>query len=144
MDDIFGDPDDLLELYERGKAARGGSGGGGGRAGAELEEAPEPLEGEDGEEGAARQAAFAQRQVPPAPERGRAGAAAQQPCQAEGGCEHAAAARAGAARRGGRGDAALGRAACEAAQAWRVEQSPASVWHKPAEGICPQQTGAAA
>jgi len=47
VDDIFGDPDDLLELYERGK------------------EAPEPLEGEDGEEGAARQAAFAQRQVPP-------------------------------------------------------------------------------
>jgi len=63
VDDIFGDPDDLLELYERGKAARGASGGA--RPGAEPEEAPEPLEGEEGEEGAARQAAFAQRQVPP-------------------------------------------------------------------------------
>lgn len=57
VDDIFGDPDELLELYQRGKAARGG---------ARLEpaeEAPERLEDEDDDEADARQEAFSQRQA---------------------------------------------------------------------------------
>ena len=62
MDDIFGDPDELLELYERGKAARGSS-----RLDAVLEEAEpeaaEDAEGGDEEEAEARQEAFAQRQA---------------------------------------------------------------------------------
>ena len=61
MDDIFGDPDELLELYERGKAARGSS-----RLDAVLEEAepePEEAEGGDEEEAEARQEAYAQRQA---------------------------------------------------------------------------------
>lgn len=64
MDDIFGDPDELLELYERGKAARGSS-----RLDAVLEEAEpeaaEDAEGGDEEEAEARQEAFAQRQARP-------------------------------------------------------------------------------
>lgn len=57
MDDIFGDPDELLELYQRGKAARGGS-----RL-EPVEEAPERLEDEDDDEADARQEAFSQRQA---------------------------------------------------------------------------------
>ena len=64
VDDIFGDPDELLELYERGKAARGSS-----RLDAVLEEAEpeaaEDAEGGDEEEAEARQEAFAQRQARP-------------------------------------------------------------------------------
>ena len=57
VDDIFGDPDELLELYQRGKAARGGS-----RL-EPVEEAPERLEDEDDDEADARQEAFSQRQA---------------------------------------------------------------------------------
>jgi len=139
VDDIFGDPDDLLELYERGKAARGA---GGARPGAEPEEAPEPPEGEDGEEGVARQAAFAQRQVRLALEPGRAGAAAQQPCQAEGGCKHADEARAG------RRAAAPGVLPLPAAPLAKQRRPGVSsracrvVWRRRAfGGICPDQMG---
>lgn len=64
MDEIFGDADDLLELYERGKAARSG----GRLGGPPPEDAPEPLEGEDEDEAELRQEAFAQRQARPDPE----------------------------------------------------------------------------